>query len=90
MKDWTNKIGYTLLFCIIQLALVKYGQFAFGGVMFIFGLFGALIYLMGHKTIGFGMLVGMLLFTFVLLIFGWAFMEGWVSPQDFWNGKRGH
>ena len=84
MKDWTNKIGYTLLFCLIQLALVKYGHFAFGGVMFIFGLFGGLIYVMGHKAIGFGMLVGMLVFSFVLLLFGGFFMEGWISPEKWW------
>jgi hypothetical protein len=88
MNNWSSKFGYTLLFCLIQLALVKYGQFAFGGIMFIFGLFGALIYIMGHKAIGFGMVVGMLIFSFVLLLFGGFFMEGWISPEKWWENYQ--
>ncbi len=88
MKELLSKVGITLAICLIELALVKFGQFAFGGIIVVVGLFGGLMILMGHKNWGWGMVIGTLLFTIVLLLFGWTFMEGWPGPQEFIDGKR--
>ena len=88
MKDSINKFGIALAACLIQLALVKFGQFAFGGLIVIFALIGGLILLMGHKSTGWGIIIGTILFTLVLLLLGWTFMEGWPGPQEFMDGKR--
>lgn len=88
MKDWLNRLSWTLVFCVIELALVKFGEFAFGGIMVIFGIFGALAVLMGHKNFGWGLVIGTILFSVVLLLFGWVFMDGWVSPQEYFNQQK--
>ena len=88
MKDWTGKLGYALLFCLIQIVLVKFGKFAFGGLIFLFGIIGGLLVLMGHKKLGWGMVIGTLLFGGFIAAFGYLFMEGWVSAADYWSGKR--
>ena len=88
MKDFFSKLGVILAVCLAELALVKFGQFAFGGIIVIVGLFGGLMVLMGHKKWGWGMLIGTILFTLVLLLFGWTFMEGWPGPGEFMEGKR--
>ena len=77
-----------MVVCLVELALVRFGQFAFGGLIVIFILIGGLMVLMGHKVYGWGLVIGTILFTFVLLLFGWTFMEGWPGPQEFMNGKR--
>lgn len=87
MKTIININTIAVMSCIIELALVKFGQFAFGGLIIIFGLFGALAWLMGHKNLGIGLIVGLVFFCIVLLIFGYLFMDGWVSPQDYFNRK---
>ncbi len=88
MKELLSKIGIILAICLAELALVKYGKFAFGGIMVVVGLFGGLMILMGHKKWGWGMVIGTILFTLVLLLFGWTFMEGWPGPGEFMDGKR--
>jgi hypothetical protein len=87
MENSLNKFGIALAACLIELALVKYGHFAFGGLIVIFALIGGLMILMGHKSIGWGMVLGTIVFTFVLLLLGWTFMEGWLTPQEMWDGK---
>lgn len=88
MKEAFSKFGTALVVCLVELALVRFGQFAFGGLIVIFILIGGLMVLMGHKVYGWGLVIGTILFTFVLLLFGWTFMEGWPGPQEFMNGKR--
>ncbi len=88
MKDWLNKSGIALVVCLAELILVRYGEFAFGGVFVIFILIGGLIALMGHKNYGWGIVSGTVLFIVVLLLLGWTFMPGWPGPQEFLNGKR--
>ena len=88
MKELLSKIGTTLAICLVELAVVKYGKFAFGGIMVVVVLFGGLMILMGHKKWGWGMVIGTILFTLVLLLFGWTFMEGWPGPGEFMDGKR--
>ncbi|MBL7816742.1 MAG: hypothetical protein JNL70_17105 [Saprospiraceae bacterium] len=88
MGNFLNKSGIALVACLIELAMVKYGEFAFGGIFVIFMLVGGMMILMGHKNAGWGILSGTILFILVLLLFGWTFMEGWPGPQEFMNGKR--
>lgn len=88
MKEALNKYGIALAACLIQLALVKYGQFAFGGLIVIFALIGGLMVLMGHKSFGWGIVIGTIVFTVVLLLLGWTFMDGWPGPQEYMDGKR--
>ena len=87
MKTIINISIIAVISCILELALVKYGQFAFGGLIIIFGVFGALAWLMGHKNLGIGLIVGLVLFCIILLLFGYLFMTGWISPQDYFNRK---
>jgi membrane protein implicated in regulation of membrane protease activity len=88
MKDSLSKFGIALAMCLVELALVKFGQFAFGGLIVIFLLIGGLMVLMGHKSLGWGMVLGTIVFTLVLLLLGWTFMDGWPGPQEFMDGKR--
>ena len=88
MKEFLDKSVIIIAICLAELALVKFGQFAFGGITVVVGLFGGLMILMGHKKWGWGMVIGTILFTIVLLLFGWTFMEGWPGPQEFMDGKR--
>lgn len=88
MKNWLNNAGITLAACLVELALVRFGDFAFGGIFVIFALVGGMMILMGHKKYGWGILIGTILFILILLLFGWTFMEGWPGPQEYMNGKR--
>jgi hypothetical protein len=88
MKDWFNRFGIAVAVCFIGLSLVKFGEFAFGGIFVIFILVGGLILLMGHKNLGWGIVIGTLLFITILLLFGYLFMEGWPGPQEYLEGKR--
>lgn len=88
MKNWLNKTGIALATCLVELALVRFGDFAFGGIFVIFALVGGMMILMGHKNYGWGILIGTILFILILLLFGWTFMEGWPGPQEYMNGKR--
>ena len=87
MNDWLNRIGYALVVAGIELVLLKYGQFAIAGIVVIFLLFGGMSVLMGHKRLGYGLLIGTVLFALVALLFGWTFMEGWARPEDIFQGK---
>ena len=87
MKTFINISIIAVISCILELALVKYGQFAFFGLIIIFGVFGALAWLMGHKNLGIGLIVGLVLFCIILLLFGYLFMDGWINPQDYFNRK---
>ena len=88
MKNGLNKFAYILIACLLELAMVRFGEFAFAGIFVIFLLIGGMMILMGHKDLGWGIFFGTILFMFVLLLFGWVFMEGWPGPQEFMNGKR--
>ncbi len=89
MKNLLNINLIALISCVIELALVKFGHFAFGGLIAIVGIFGVLAWLMGHKNLGRGLLVGLIFFSIILLAFGYLFMDGWSSPQDYFNRKKG-
>ena len=82
MNDWLNRIGYALVVAGIELTLLKYGQFAIAGIIIIFFLFGGMSVLMGHKRLGYGLLIGTILFTFIALYFGHLFMEDWPTPGE--------
>ena len=88
MKNSLSKSGIALAVCLLGLALVRFGDFAFIGLFIIFALIGGMMILMGHKNLGWGIVFGTALFMGVLLLFGWVFMPGWPGPQEFWNGKR--
>ena len=88
MKNLLNIIIIAFISCVVELGLVKYGHFAFLSLMIITGIFGALAWLMGHKNLGRGLLAGLIFFSIVLLLFGYWFMDGWLSPQDYFNGKK--
>ena len=88
MRTLLNINMVAVISCVIELGLVKYGQFAFGGILAIAGIFGALAWLMGHKNLGRGMVLGLIFFSIILLLFGYYFMEGWLSPQDYFKGKK--
>jgi hypothetical protein len=81
------RTGYALIIAAIQCALMKYAEVAMPGIIVIGLLLGGLITVMGHKRLGYGMLFGTILYAGFALLFGYLFMEGWLSPQDYLNKK---
>ncbi len=87
MNKYTFISVYTAIFFVIEFVMVKYGKFAFGGVIAMFLFFGFMTSLMGHKHLGRSAYIGTLLFSIVLLFFGYTFMKGWLSPEEFMRSR---
>jgi len=88
MNKYTFIAVYTTIFCFIEFVMVKYGKFAFGGVIAMFLFFGFMTSIMGHKDLGRSSYLGTIIFAIILLFFGWTFMKGWLSPEEFMKAKK--
>jgi hypothetical protein len=79
--------GYALAVAGIEIILMKYAEVAMPGIVVLGLIAGGLSTLMGHKRLGYGLLFGTIFFAFFSLLFGYLFMDGWLSPQDYMNKK---
>jgi hypothetical protein len=84
---WVKRIMYSLAIAVFQLALIKVFKFSFWAILVLFLLLGFLMKILEHKNFAWSILIGTILFGLGMSIFGWTIMEGWVKPEDFFNGK---
>ena len=85
MNAWGTRTINAIFIAIFEVSLVKYFHFSFWAVV-LFPLFlGLLIWFLEHKNFAWGLILGTVLFTVGMSVFGWTFMEGWVKPADFFK-----
>lgn len=88
MENNITKRGSTaLVTALVLIALMKYGEYSLAGLLVITLVFGAVTTFLDRKNLGYGLLIGALLYALVSLLFGWTFMEGWGRPEDILQGN---
>lgn len=83
MVNWKQRITVALTTAIFLVFVIKYMHFSFWSLILLPLLLTGLTWALEHKNFAIGVLIGTILFTLFMSIFGWTIMEGWVKPEEF-------
>ncbi|NJN33004.1 MAG: hypothetical protein HC817_00870, partial [Saprospiraceae bacterium] len=83
MNQVLRRVGLAILIAVAEIILLKYAKFSLWAIVLLGLFFGWLVKVLEHRNFGWALIVGTILFTAFMLIFGWTIMqeEGWVKPQ---------
>jgi hypothetical protein len=83
MVNWKQRIITSLGTALFLIFMLKYMHFSFWTLIVLPLLLGGLMWALEHRNFAIGIIIGTVLFTVFMSLFGWTFMEGWVKPEEY-------
>jgi hypothetical protein len=84
---WVKRILYGLAIAVVQVVLIKFVKFSLWAIIVLFLLLGFLMKILEHRNFAWGIFIGTILFGVFMYAYGYTFMEGWLSPSDYFKAK---